>query len=43
MIAALGISDADAHAALRISIGRFNTREEIAQAGDLLLSVVGGE
>ena len=43
VIAALGVSDADAHAALRISIGRFNTREEIAQASDLLLSVVGGE
>ena len=43
VIKALGVNDADVHAALRISIGRFNTCEEIAQVGDLILSVVGGK
>ena len=32
----------EAHAALRISIGRFNTKEEIEQAADLLLAVALG-
>ena len=43
VIRALGVGDEKAHAALRISIGRFNTEEEIIRAADLLLSVaVGG-
>lgn len=39
VIRALGVSDEMANAALRISIGRFNTEEEIQQAAHLLLSI----
>ena len=42
VIKALGIGDEKAHAALRISIGRFNTEAEIEKAADLLLSVATG-
>ena len=39
VVRALGVGDEVANAALRISIGRFNTQEEIEQAANLLLSV----
>ena len=39
VIRALGVGDDVASAALRISIGRFNTEEEIQQAANLLLSI----
>lgn len=42
VIKALGISDGLAGAALRISIGRFNTEEEIRRASDLLLPAASG-
>lgn len=42
VVRALGRSDEGAHAAVRISIGRFNTEEEMEQAADLLLSVAVG-
>ena len=42
VIKALGISDGLAGAALRISIGRFNTEEEIRRASDLLLPATSG-
>ena len=40
VIRALGRGDDVASAALRISIGRFNTEEEIKQAASLLLSII---
>ncbi len=43
VIRALGVGEDVANAALRISIGRFNTKEEIEQAADMLLSVAAGE
>ena len=42
VIRALGVGDDAASAALRISIGRFNTEEEIRQAAVLLLSIITG-
>ena len=39
VIKALGIGNEMARAALRVSVGRFNTEEEMSQAADLLLSV----
>ena len=43
VIRALGVTDDISSAALRISIGRFNTQEEVEQAANLILSVAVGE
>ncbi len=42
VIRALGLGEAIASAALRISIGRFNTKDEIEQAADWLLTAATG-